>query len=542
MKQLQFLLTTSLLFLGWQQTESKNFPIDYPIYQTKNTESIEINRIERNDTATLFFMDAYSSPGNWIRISSGTTLQGNVTGKVYKLIRSNGFNLDEKVTMPDSGNVPFTLQFEQTDEKDTQVDFKEGPSPNDFIITGISLIPRDITGKIHCHLSGKVIDRPQSSRLILIESGKNTRTSNFLSIPIRNGVFEYDLYSDTEEVYELIFWDELLRSAWYTTAFFAEKGPVNFTFYPKENEPRYKIKTKNPLTNEKEAFEAEADRRFSFEDLSAQVDSLYESGKYQSEIYKAFWVKFDSLKDNNDERDKLYKERDELEESGQAYTPEAKIVLDQMDELSKAKETWMLQYIERHPSLATLFALKEMCNPRRSATDLTRQLALFDKVFAKRYPRHPYIKQMQILAESTKLKKGSPYLDISAPDLNGNRIQVSDYTKGKVALIDLWASWCGPCRRNSIRMIPVYEKYKDKGFTIVGIAREKGSADQMKNAIKKDGYPWLNLIELDDAGQIWFKHHIENAAGGTYLIGKDGKILAINPSVEEVEEVLENTL
>ena len=116
------------------------------------------------------------------------------------------------------------------------------------------------------------------------------------------------------------------------------------------------------------------------------------------------------------------------------------------------------------------------------------------------------------------------------------------YIQGKVALIDLWASWCGPCRINSKQVIPIYEKYKNKGFTVIGVAREQGSDARMKEAIKKDGYPWLNLIELNDTNQIWTKYRIPNAAGGTFLVNAEGIILAINPTVEEIESILQKEL
>ena len=141
----------------------------------------------------------------------------------------------------------------------------------------------------------------------------------------------------------------------------------------------------------------------------------------------------------------------------------------------------------------------------------------------------------------TNIKIGGKYIDFSAPDFNGNIVTLSEQIKGKVALIDLWASWCGPCRRASISMIPVYEEYKNKGFNIVGVARES-ERSRAVNAAKKDGYPWINLIELNDRNKIWERYGIGNGGGSTFLIDRDGTILAIHPTAKEVRDIVENKL
>lgn len=515
---------------------------DYPSYRTRNTMVLEISRIERNDTAVYLDAEVYSNPGEWVQLSSGTTLKGSVTGKIYKLVSSEGFNLDEKVIMPDSGGISFRLRFEPTDKKDIELDLREGNAPDDFVISGIRFSPPDTIGKIHCKLSGKVIDRPQSSRLILIPDGKDIRTNNYISIPIRDGKFEYDLYSDSNIAYNLLFGDEVFKGIFYETIFFAENGPVNFILYPSENDPRFIIETQNPLMLEKMGFDLKCKQKFDFSPIYSRIDSLDKIGKYESEALKALWLRYAASGDNYAEKDKLYKERDRLEKSGEAYTPEARKLIAEGDKLRNERNAWKLRYIEENPSLASLFLLKQMCEDARSGDDLTPQIALFEKVFAKRYSGHPYSEDMQMLSQSTRLKVGEPYLDIVAPDLTGKQVRVGDCIRGKIALIDLWASWCGPCRRNSKSMMPLYLKYKDRGFTVIGIAREKGNTMAMEKAIEQDGYPWINLVELDDAGQIWLRHRLQKAAGGTFLVGTDGRILAIDPDAEEVEAVLKKNL
>ena len=87
-------------------------------------------------------------------------------------------------------------------------------------------------------------------------------------------------------------------------------------------------------------------------------------------------------------------------------------------------------------------------------------------------------------------------------------------------------------------MIPVWEEFAPKGFTIVGVAREYRTADKAVKAIEADGYRWLNLLELDDAGHIWDLYRVSNAAGGTFLVDPDGTIVAVSPTAEEVRAYL----
>ena len=91
-------------------------------------------------------------------------------------------------------------------------------------------------------------------------------------------------------------------------------------------------------------------------------------------------------------------------------------------------------------------------------------------------------------------------------------------------------------------MIPVYEEYKDKGFTILGVAREMNNSENMEKAIEKYKFTWLNLIELDDQNKIWRKYDIPFSGGGTFLIAEDGDIVAIDPTAEEVRDYLSNLL
>lgn len=137
-------------------------------------------------------------------------------------------------------------------------------------------------------------------------------------------------------------------------------------------------------------------------------------------------------------------------------------------------------------------------------------------------------------------KKGEAALPIILRDVNGNTNSLSDL-RGKVVLIDFWASWCAPCRKSNRELAPVYAGYKGKGFEIFGISLDKDTAD-WKKAIKDDKIQWVQTTESGgwDA-PVALKWQIEQLPS-SFLIDKNGVIVAINPSKKEIEAQLKKLL
>lgn len=110
--------------------------------------------------------------------------------------------------------------------------------------------------------------------------------------------------------------------------------------------------------------------------------------------------------------------------------------------------------------------------------------------------------------------------------------------KGQYVLVDFWASWCMPCRQETPHLVNAYEKYKDKGFTILGVSIDQ-SADAWKKAIKTDGLLWAQL--LDTTQKIAAQYGID-AIPKNYLLDKEGKIIAKNLRGLALEEKLKEVL
>ena len=132
--------------------------------------------------------------------------------------------------------------------------------------------------------------------------------------------------------------------------------------------------------------------------------------------------------------------------------------------------------------------------------------------------------------------------DIQLPDTNGKMRKLSDYVgKGKYVLIDFWASWCGPCRREMPNVKKLYDAYKSKGFDIVGLSLDQDKAAWLA-AIKKLDLPWHHLSDLKYWDSLAASTYGINSIPATLLIGPDGKVIASGLDAEGVAKKLDELL
>ena len=212
-------------------------------------------------------------------------------------------------------------------------------------------------------------------------------------------------------------------------------------------------------------------------------------------------------------------------------------LISQFDSVGLKKAEWIASHVCFY-SLSRIMNDLSSFAPPRTRERLTE---VYYEKFARFMPSHPYHKSILHVAAALQLKPGRKYIDYLVPDERGRDVMLSSLYQGKLIYINLWASWCGSCRRHAKSLIPLYNKYKDRGFQIISFAREsrKGA---MEEAEERDGYPWKSQAELNDRHQIWLRNGLGNAGGGGYLIDNNGTILAVYPSADELEAILKQRL
>jgi thiol-disulfide isomerase/thioredoxin len=273
------------------------------------------------------------------------------------------------------------------------------------------------------------------------------------------------------------------------------------------------------------------------------MQSLQQEEKIYTTAATKLRQQIDALKYDDPERDELYDQMSKMHEEGTDLTPEAQAIYKESDSIGAVLLNRRLKFVKEDSSIAGYSILVELIQTEISEQkedDLHRALEVYNDVYKTKYPDHPYVTVVESYVNASSVKVGNHYTDVAAIDSDGKEVKLSELINGKTALIHLWASWCGPCRQHGKEMIPIYEEYKDKGFIVVGIAREKGR-NTMLNAVNQDKYPWVNLLEINDVHGIWAKFGVGNAGGADFLVDKNGNFLAVKTSPAVVKIILQNT-
>lgn len=271
--------------------------------------------------------------------------------------------------------------------------------------------------------------------------------------------------------------------------------------------------------------------------VEAKKDSVFKAkvtGATQNDFYKSYYD--NEFKKIQNIAGPIYKLSDSLTQNGKVkLTPEQQTMMDKKwKDLGTFADDLTDKFIRKNKDK---LAAALVVDDRIVSYGTPEKVKEYYAILAPEVQKSFYGKKLKAgidIADKTAVGVTAP--EFSQTDVNGKIVKLSDY-KGKYVLVDFWASWCGPCRKENPNVVLAYKTYHDKGFDVLGVSLDD-KKKLWEKAIEKDGLTWTHVSDLkgwqNEAATLYGVKMVPT----NYLIGPDGKIVAKNLREAELQSKL----
>ena len=252
------------------------------------------------------------------------------------------------------------------------------------------------------------------------------------------------------------------------------------------------------------------------------IQSSFIVGSQQNDSYKKFMNQLRKFNKIKSEKSELFKQA-RREQDGIA----AKELQNGIQDISIAENNYKIQFVSDNPnSLFSVLLLTELVSKKEiSSADATTIINKYSPKIAATSSSKSLKTMIQAMK---KADVGGLAPDFSAPTPDGVQLALNDVL-GKYTIIDFWASWCKPCRRENPNVVKVYKEYHDKGLNIISVSLDKaGQKERWIKAIETDKMNWEHVSNLKGWNEPIAKMYNVRSIPATFLLDENGTIIAKN--------------